>query len=145
MKQLIGLMGLPGSGKTHWAWQYCYDHDGFVSVSKDSIRAELRLTGWQWSKVKEKWDVIPERDRQIRQYLRNGYSVISDDTNLTTCHMNGLAMIASLEGAEFKIQSFLHVPIDECIARDAARESPVGEARIREMARYTTALPDWVP
>lgn len=137
MKLLIACRGLPGSGKSTWAKAYCLDHPECIRVSKDEIRAELKANDWVWSAAAEKRDVIPARDQMIRCAFASGQSVISDDTNLTAKHLNALAMIASLEGAEFVIQSFLHVPIDECIARDAARELPVGETRIRAMARYT--------
>lgn len=144
MKKLIALCGLPGAGKSTWAHEYCYANDGVVRISRDDIRAELKRQGWEWTKAAEKRDVIPERDRLIRQALRAGWSVIADDTNLTNGHLDGLALIASSEGAEFEVKSFLNVAIGVCIARDAERAQPIGEAKIRELAAYTLSLPEWV-
>lgn len=133
MKTLIACYGLPASGKSTWALEHCLHHPEFVRVSKDDIRAEARLMGWTWSYVAEKRDIIPERDRRIREALKAGFSAISDDTNLAKGHLNALAMIASMTGAAFEIHRF-EVPLEECLRRDAARPDPVGEPAIRRMA-----------
>lgn len=133
--RLIATIGLPGCGKTTWANDYCLAHPEFIRVSKDDIRAELTANGWVWSHAAEKRDVLPARDQMIRCAFASGQSVISDDTNLTSKHMNALAMLASSAGAKFEIQDFRNVEIGVCIARDAERPVPVGATRIREMAR----------
>lgn len=135
MKTLITCRGLPGSGKSTWARLHVAAFPWFVIVNKDEIRKELRAGGWTWSHVAERRDVIPARDSHIRAALAMGHSVISDDTNLGGDHLEALAIIASLAGAQFEIRSFLDVPLEECIRRDAERDHPIGESVIRRMAK----------
>ena len=133
--QLILTQGLPASGKSTWALA----QPGFVVVNKDDIRTELRDTcmacggtaaehpreecegfdPWVWSDAREK-DVETIRDIRIEDALKNGYSVISSDTNLARKHKVRLEALARKYGAEYKVQRF-DVPIEECLRRNAER------------------------
>lgn len=128
------LQGLPASGKTTFAMQHCAQ-TGAVRVNKDEIRASLRLHGWVWSQKAETRDVIPARDRAIRNALENGLDVVVDDTNLMGSHIRDIERLAGEYGADVMIKTF-GVPVDECIRRDALRngDAHVGEAVIRRMA-----------
>src|SRR5574341_1981968 len=68
--------------------------------------------------------------------LSAGIDVISDDTNLSVKTVRDLQELAKIAGADVQFKSFLDVPIDTCIARDAGREGKarVGEQVIRKMA-----------
>lgn len=130
MRKLIMTEGLPASGKTSWAQEFCAEDEYHrIIVCKDTIRKEHP----DWNEKK----VIAERDRQIHWYLQvvgeNGI-VISADTNLNPIHRVQLRSIAVYEDAEFEVKSFAHVPLDECIKRDFKRqEGRVGEKAIRQM------------
>jgi len=124
-KQLIMLMGLPGSGKSTWAREQA----GFVRVNKDDIRTALKQKGWVWSRENEK-DVIQERDRQIEFALLEGHSVISDDCNFGRKHEVRLDQLARAGEADFSIRRF-DTPLQTCLDRNASRE---GNARIPEEA-----------
>src|SRR6267154_3380901 len=137
--------GLPGAGKSFWAHQQVledFNKNGpklskVFSVSKDDIRATLEASGWKWSREAETKDVLPKRDKAIRNAFANGYEiVISEDTNFGYKHEPRLRQIAEECGAEFEIKSFLDVPIATCIERDSKREGKarVGEKVIRGMA-----------
>lgn len=141
MTHFIVCCGLPGSGKTTWAKQYLADHPGWVRVNKDDIRAQLKRGGWKWTQLAENQMVVPERDRRIREALGAGYSVISDDTNLSPKHISAFQAIARELGATFEIRSFLNISIGECIARDRLRLEPVGEAVIRKLAKFPPPWP----
>jgi predicted kinase len=124
--------------------------NNIVRVSKDEIRAQLKSKGWVWSQANELKDVIPERDRLIFSGLKNGYTVISDDTNLQRVHKERLAQIAYECEAQFEVKRF-DTDLDTCIRRDALRkgDAHVGEKVIREMAKkfindYTSLVP-YVP
>lgn len=133
MRRLIFCKGLPGSGKSTWAREQVMrtQRDGYqslsVRVNKDDIRRELgcsSLNGQPWSEKTEK-EVIKIRNTQITNFLKMGLTVISDDTNLAPVHERVLRNIAMGLGAEFEVKSFLDVPIETCIERDATR--PEGE------------------
>lgn len=145
MKKLIMCTGLPGAGKSFWAHQmvledfnkYGPKSSKVFSVSKDEIRASLEKDGWVWSREAETKDVLPIRDKAIKNAFANGYeTVISEDTNFGFKHEPRLRQIAEECDAEFEIKSFLDVDINLCIERDSKREgkAKVGEKVIRGMA-----------
>lgn len=142
MLKLIMCQGLPGSGKTTWAIDQCKRLDWQAyRVNKDDIRRELEETTrigtapWTWSPEREK-DVIAIRDSRIENALLTGFSVISDDCNFGRQHKVRLSELARKYGAEFVIQDFTKVSVDECVRRDALRtgKAQVGERVIRKMA-----------
>lgn len=121
MKILL-LKGLPASGKSTYA-KHLENEEGFVRVSKDDIRATFD----NYTRKKES-RVVVLRNQLIRQALSEGKNVVIDDTNLNPIHEKNIAKIAEEFGAEFEINdSFLSVPIEECIKRDLKRPNSVGQ------------------
>lgn len=125
--KLIMLKGLPGSGKSTYAIQYCKDHPDTVRVNKDSIR---RMMG-KWSKQKEKL-VLFVRDHLIIEALKANYNVIVDDTNFDPKHEAVFRTLAEGTMSEFEEIKF-DTPLKECIDNDLKREHSVGEKVIRRM------------
>lgn len=131
MAKLTIVRGLPGSGKTTWAkaqlnaWR----------VNRDDIRAQY--TGvWDFSNSLLENLVTLLQKQMITELLGRGLHVIVDDTNLDWRHVQALIGIA--RGirdvvVDIEVKEFLHVPVEECIRRDAARLNPVGEDVIRGM------------
>jgi predicted kinase len=123
--------GLPGSGKTTWARA----QGGHVRVNRDELRRMLHggplLTGWAEIQV-----TLAQR-AQVDALLRAGVNVICDDTNLRAQTVRDLAELGRSCGAEVVVRDFTEVPVDECVARDAARpeDERVGEQTIRDMYR----------
>jgi predicted kinase len=111
--KLVITQGLPASGKSTWA----AEQRGFVVVNRDSIRAML---GCKFSHKNEKL-VRTIRDTSILAALDSGKSVIVSDTNLSEDVVEGLTKLAADSGAAVSIKSFMHVPIQVCVERDAAR------------------------
>lgn len=138
MKTVTILKGLPASGKSTWAREQVLAKPGSVKrVNKDELRQMLDCG--HWSKSNEKF-VLNLRDSIIADALIDGKHVIVDDTNLDPKHEETIRSIAKA-GRDIKViinDSFLQVPIDVCIERDAARgDKSVGEKVIRDMAaRY---------
>lgn len=97
------------------------------------------LDGGVWSKRNERF-VLAARDALILQALGDGFSVIVDDTNLVPVHEQHIRDLVAGR-AEVVIQDFTAVPIDVCIARDAARAATVSERVIRRMHRMYVASP----
>lgn len=143
--KLIFLKGLPGSGKSTWALrqvrsntlgEQLHSRSGVVRVNKDEIRDAMRK---EWSPKMEK-EVLRIRDFKISEGLSKGLTVISDDTNFAPKHEARLREIAKKYKADFELSlTFLAVSVETCIERDAAREFPVGEKVIRDMAAQ------WLP
>lgn len=128
MQQVILTVGLSGSGKTYFSINHKKEHPEFEIVCKDDIRLELNQ---KWSKELEK-QVIQIRDDKIREHLNNGKSVIVADTNLAEKHIHQVQAICNNYNITVEIKSFLDVPIETCIIRDALRDNPVGESVIRK-------------
>lgn len=140
--KLTMCKGLPGSGKTTWAKDQLVNCDfsrgtHCIRVNQDDIRKELGWTSW------ETWDfkgpaekmVYSVKQVRIEAALRKGLNVISDDTNLGRARKVEMEQWARENGADFEIQDFTKVPVDECVRRDALRgPAAVGERVIRKMA-----------
>jgi predicted kinase len=130
MPTLTMTKGLPASGKTTWARK-----QNAKRVNKDDLRA--MIDNGKWSKANEK-NILAARDNLVAQFLRSGYDVIVDDTNLAPKHEEDLRQAAELFGAEFEVKDFTDVSLSTCLKRDSERANSVGEKVIRDM--YKTFL-----
>lgn len=136
MKKIILLKGLPGSGKSYWAKAQCNAET--VRVNKDDIRA---MMGGEFSKGKENI-TLAIRDQAVIQALKQGKTIIVDDTNFAPQHEARMREIALAFDAQVEIMLF-DTPVADCIKRDAARPNPVGKAVIMDMYRkYLKPLPE---
>jgi len=126
---LLLTRGLPGSGKTTWAVQFVRENSNYKLLCKDDIRREN--PGWKEPKV------LAQRDELTRTYLSEGFSVIWGDTNINPRHIETATSIAAaFPGVEVQVNdSFMDVPIEECIRRDALRSEKVGAKVIKRMLR----------
>lgn len=129
--KLLMLKGLPASGKSTWARERIRESGGMIKrINKDDLRD--MVDDGKWSKANEK-EILAVRDMLIEHYLSRGLSVIVDDTNLAPKHEATLKELAKRFNAKFEVQSFLDVPLTECIRRDLARPKSVGERVINSM------------
>lgn len=149
MKQtpkLLVLRGISASGKTTDAKKL--ETQGWVRVEKDEIRKDGRLfKGGEFNfKRGDEGIVIRERDRLIRNALRDGKDVVSSDTNLNPSHIKQLQTIARQLGADFEVDdSYLAVPIKDLIERDKNRENSVGEHVIRDQFhKFVKTMPTFL-
>lgn len=116
--KVIMTLGLSGCGKTTWAKQVMADNPGmYKRVNKDDLRELLDLS--VHSKSNEKF-VQSVRDFIILEAVKNGKSIINDDTNLHPKHEEQIRELVK-DYADVEIKSFMDVPIDECIRRDSMR------------------------
>lgn len=132
--KLLVLKGLPASGKSTYALTLV--EQGWVRSNKDDIQLDERLfpQGYNFKNKGHEKRVIRERNRIVSEALQNGNNVVVDDTNLNLVHIKDLAQIARQQSAIFEIDdSFLKVPLQECIDRDRKREKSVGASVIRGM------------
>ena len=130
MQKIIMLKGLPASGKTTWAKEKINENGNFIRVNKDDIRESIL---GKWSPKKEK-TVISIRNALIRTGIGLGKNVIVDDTNFNPKHEQYLKNLAQELGVTFEVNdSFLKVPVEECVERDMKRPNPVGYKVIYNM------------
>ena len=132
-------VGFPGCGKSTWANQQAAAEPKLVLVSRDDIRATIRPEGtWNFDERTNRDDealvTLIQRNMVILA-LSQGRPVIVHNTNLYPWQYADLLEVADKCGAEVRYQSFLDVPIEECIRRDAPRPGwrRVGAERLRKM------------
>lgn len=119
--------GLPGSGKTTVAEQLARQH-GAVLAARDDIRAML-FPGRHQDYYQASREVYASRERDVTlvqeaavtALLRAGRDVIVHDTNLPDQAVETWRRLAAECGAVLEVIDLRHVPLDVCIARDAAR------------------------
>lgn len=155
--ELIVTRGLPGSGKTTWAKSLIDTHSSYgrriVRFNRDDFRRMALPSGYAKPDHQVEKLITAVRDAALEQWLTAGYSVILDDTNLRMRWARDLADIAARLGVGFKVADFTDVPLETCIARDAARGAAgdigfVGEHVIRQMhSRFLASgrLPEITP
>lgn len=138
MAKLIATRGLPASGKTTWARE---QRDWVWRVNRDDLRAMLQ-TRWPHGDQDYEDMCTEVQHAAIRALLEHEADVVVDDTNLRPSTLDNLRDLAEEMGAQFEVKDFTDVPLEECIARDAARPKAqrVGERVIRRMhERYLSA------
>lgn len=128
--------GLPASGKTTAARQLLADsHGSMRRINLDDLRNMLDHNGTDrpWSKAHEA-TALDVQDAAVRCAITGGFDVVVDNTHLTPGIPKRIKAAAAGQAA-FVVHDFTHVPIDECIRRDALRgPASVGEAVIRRLA-----------
>ncbi len=132
--QLVIFQGISGSGKTTKALEMKKKDPNIKIVTRDDIRHMLdgfRKSDTGYSKGNENF-VKSVRDYIITEGLKKGHKVISADTNLHEKTLGELISLANnLDVPVIIDDSFLQVPLEECIKRDSKRIDSVGEMVIR--------------
>jgi predicted kinase len=132
MKRILILVGLPASGKSTFANNLLLAEPGcWVRSNKDSLREMAHAS--HWSKNNEKF-ILKLRDQIIMMAMADGKNVIIDDTNFGK-HINHIKDLVKGQAIVEINDSFLQVPVEECIRRDALRPKPVGKGVIMQMYR----------
>jgi len=151
--KLIITHGLPGSGKSTWAEKEVEkDPKNVIRVNRDDIRTTL--FGEKYHKgspdPKKESQVTQVQDKLIRDGLRAGKTVISDDTNLNPRFLPNLIKKARENGSEIQQVAF-DIPIEVAKERNRKRGESGGrlvpEFVIENMAKsaYTNGtLNDFV-
>jgi len=125
MNKVLLLQGLPASGKSTWAKEFIAQNPNWVRVNRDDLRIQFGGPDYKFNNKVEK-QVLAERDRLILEALAKDLNVIVDET---FCNANTRRKMEEfLAGkAEYEYKSFMDIPVEECIARDAMR---TGIARV---------------
>lgn len=128
--RIVLLRGLPGCGKSTWARAWvAADPAGRVRVCRDDLRAMMR-NGVNIDGVTER-AVLAARNAIISAAIREGLDVVVDETALPETTVEAVRRLAVRCKVRLVIEDMRGVPLESCIARDAARPAPVGEDIIR--------------
>ena len=133
MVKIIFLKGLPASGKTTWAVNYCKNNPNFVRLNKDDLRLKFAYLNKddKWNEDFENKILNLQREKGTF-LLKSGKSIIIDDTNFSKKHEEFWVKKSEELGVLFEIKDF-NVPVDVCISRDKLREKSIGEDVIKNM------------
>jgi len=115
-----------------------------LRVNRDDLR--LMATGRPVLPGRLEDAVTVAQHAAVEALLRAGHGVVVDDTNLRLRHARAWAEVAARAGARFAVHELTDVPLEVCLARDAARaaagERSVGEGVIRDLhARFVAHGP----
>lgn len=130
---LIITRGLPACGKSTAAAAWVgHDPQWRVRINRDDLR-RMGHGGYLGSDAQEAI-ISGIQLNGVRAALAHGTDVVADDTNLPEVSVRMFAGIAQQMDADFEIWDFRNVPLEVCIARDAARDAldRVGEQVIRD-------------
>lgn len=119
MPKLIITRGLSGSGKTTFAKAWTTESEKRARVNRDDIRM-YQLGGQGVLDFQGEQLVTDIQQNTVRKYLRFGYDVIVDDTNLRLKYARAWADLAMECQASFEVRDF-DTSVEECVKRDAAR------------------------
>lgn len=130
MSKVLFLKGLPGCGKSTYAKDLMERKpNSWKRVNKDDLRA--MVDDGFWSRDAEKL-ILNIQDKIILEALEAGKNVIVDNTHLAPSHEERIRQLVKGK-ADFEIEDFTGVPVEECIDRDLKRLKSVGEQVIRGM------------
>lgn len=137
MAKLTITIGLPGAGKTTWAYHQRNKNmsaRAIVVIERDEIRE--RQYGSRKDFLHE--DVVTRiSEAEVTAALLADNDVIVSDTNLSTKVQKRWRALAARCSAEFESKSFLDIPIEEVLRRDSHRQGSemVGADVIMDFAR----------
>ena len=128
--KVLFTKGLPASGKSTWAKEFCSKNIDWIRVSRDDIR---NMRGKYWIPKQEKLITAIERSC-ILVALGFEKNVVVDATNLNEGFKNNLIELIKSHYPDTEIETkYFEIDVDEAIKRDLKRDASVGEAVIRGM------------
>jgi predicted kinase len=145
---LILTRGLIASGKTTFAlaWEAENPNRRRI-VCRDDIREELYPTTtvrYKYTSQRES-HVTARQEDLIKLYNSQCLDICVADTNLNPSTMARLKNMGTSLGMEVIVEDFTHIPLVECLQRDAKRINSIGETVIVSMwLRYLKQQSDIV-
>lgn len=158
MRKAYITIGLPASGKSTWAKEFCEknstEQNVIIRINNDDIRNSIyeSLNHRNWSPMIEE-EVRKSREILISSRAECGSDIVIDNTHLNPKTLNSTKKFCEKHGYVVEIVDFRHIPLEECIRRNSLREgnSKVDENVIRDMYNKFMKtptdrdLPQWEP
>ncbi len=123
MLEILFTVGLPGSGKSTWSENFIrekqLDKQKWKRISRDLLREMFDY--YTLSTANEKF-VTQVYELLLSKLVEEEYNILVDDTNLNKDHRQFLMNKLPPNKYEVKFQSFLEVPLEECLKRNDKRE-----------------------
>ncbi len=145
---VIFTLGVPGSGKSHWAKKYASHNKNFVIVERDACRVSIQQSQgietlhnavvwpkWNFKYESSKEDPVGVLQKQlITNALANGKNIIISDTNISQKSVNDLInfVLSLSKDVIFAVRIF-DLPLEKCIKQNMQRPYPVSQAVIYTM------------
>lgn len=147
-------VGLPGSGKSHWAHGKIAAHtkaggppEGLIRVCRDDIR-NMMSVGYRYNRAHQVFEdiVTAARDALIVAAITAGSDVIVDEMNLSLGWRSLVVSVVESHGGRCELVDFTAVPLETCVARDRRRSGVlrVGARVIRQLHARYVAVSDGV-
>jgi predicted kinase len=143
LSELLVLSGLPASGKTTRALEWAgEDPEHRRIINWDQMRLDFYGRDWKFNRAQE--DVMQAHSRELcNQWLKQGMSVVIDNTNLTERARERWHQIAMhIDTQATYSEEEIDTPVGVCVERDLKREKRVGRAVIERMALFHGFI-DW--
>ena len=118
-KTIIALIGTSLSGKSTWANAFVKEHKNYKIVSRDLIRTFLYGTHYLQNQKSEE-SVTNVFYEQCYSFLKEGFHLILDETNLNTAHLNEKINHLGYR-ADFQLKVFPLLPLETLIERNNKR------------------------
>jgi len=136
MPILYILCGVPGCGKSTWAWNFIKNDEGTLWASRDEIR---------YSIIKDNEDYFSHEKEVFRKFvgtiqasLVDGSDTIADATHLNEFSRRKLTQSIDMFFTDYEIKYVVfNVDLNTCLKRNAQREgrAVVPENIVRNMYR----------
>lgn len=115
------LCGLPGSGKSTWAWNYTGADDDAYLVSRDDIRFSMLGNDEDYFAHEDK--VFEKFVGTITQTLVYGSDVVADATHLNKKSRRKLINAIDRSFSDYQIIFvWFNINVEECVIRNSKRE-----------------------
>lgn len=137
------MIGLPGSGKSTWADQFCKQRPDYELIATDTIRYQLfgdEAIQGEWRLV---WREVQRRLKVARDAiaLNQLTGVVYDATNARRRHRREFLEAAQSHGYDPIHALWLDTPLAVCLARNQSRARTVPPEVIEKMHRQLSDAP----
>lgn len=128
MKQLVLMVGVPGSGKTTVAERLV--KKGYHSMNADSIREELLGDANDQSQNEKVFETFFKR---FEEHLQAEHDIVVDNINTNPRHREEIIAKARKQGYSDIQLWILDVPLETCLERNRQRQRTVPEDIVSKM------------